>query len=294
MQRRATSIADAEVLTKDEFQQRAFFNVNEVDNGYLDMFGNWQKSPNMKTLVRDDGSYIQSVGKRYQFMSNEKLFNDSINVLTESGIEWEPKNLFLEGNGLRTIMVVKLPQFTIFKGDTKEEQVVELKIINPLDRINAIHSILGMLKLICTNGMKAFVKDFDMKVRHSGNIFEKVTKGLELYQNFQETVDYNKRKIEWMAETKGTRNGVANYIGNGEESLNGIFKGPRWAKKLQEKWEAEGSPTDLWSIYNIFTYIISHEFGHDYSKKLQAMDKLTDETSKWTRLMDVKSKGFSS
>lgn len=291
MQRIARSMSDATVLSKEEFEKQSFFNVFEVDNAYLDLHGEWQKSPNMKTLVREDGSYIQSVGKGYKWENNESVFNRTINALDSNGIEWQPRYSFIEKNGLRSVMEITLPQFELFSKDDKERSHTTLKIINPLDRLNAIAQILGTWRLVCTNGAVSFVQDFNMKIRHNGDIADKIEKGLELYQNFEETMKHNQARIEWMAESKGTRNAVAKYF-DAEEGLSTVLKGERWSKKLNEKWGNEHCPVDLWSIYNIFTYMISHEFGHDYTKKVASMEKLNAESMRWHRILEVKTKGF--
>lgn len=62
MQRQARSI-QKESITMQDFQSRAFFNVLETDAAYLDQYGNWQKSPDKKSLVRADNGVILLIQK---------------------------------------------------------------------------------------------------------------------------------------------------------------------------------------------------------------------------------------
>ena len=116
-------------ISIEEFTNKAFFNVLETDSAYLDQFGSWVKTPDKKVLVRDDGSYISTVGSNYSIVDNKKYFEGVINALGQADIQYEPKMVYIEGNGRRTTMVVKLPQFALYP-NTQEAQDFELRIRN--------------------------------------------------------------------------------------------------------------------------------------------------------------------
>lgn len=273
-------------ISYEEFASTAFFNVNETDAAYLDEFGLWHKTPDKKALIRDDGSYISTVGKNYSIIDNQEFFEGIIEALDEGGIEYVPKAVFSEGNGKRTSMIVTLPQYKMFEG-TSEVQDFELRIRNSFDTTLAADSILGFLRLICTNGMTSFTEDFRFRMTHKGNVMKKAEDAVEMYQNFNNTWDYNKEVIERMSVTHGDKKAVSDYIGDGEFTANNIFTGPRWAGKLLTKWQESGETTNFWNLYNIFTYILSHEYGNNYSSKVNRMQMLNREVKSWNKRFKV-------
>ena len=288
MRRRSATSLSKSYVDYDTFVEKSFFNVNEVDGFYMDLYGNMIKTPDKKVLVRDDGSYISTVGKNYSIVDNKHYFDGVISALTQSEIDYTPKQVHVECNGKRTIMVVELPQFDLFP-NTKETQKAELRIINSFDATLAADTILGFLRLICTNGMTAFDQQFRYKMVHKGDILLKAEQAIELYKNFENVWCMTKEQINKMGNSYGRKDAVAKYIGDGEVSLNSLFKGERWAKKLQEKWQQENEPVNLWDIYNIFTNILSHEYGHNYSSKLAKMEELNRESRKWNNIFEVSS-----
>jgi hypothetical protein len=285
LSRTATSITK-EAITIDAFKEKAFFQVYETPNAYLDQFGTWQKSPDKKSLIHSDGSYISTVGSNYSIVDNQHYFESVINALDDGGIHYVPKNVYVDAGGKRTTMVVTLPQFNLFP-HTSEAQDFELRIRNSFDTTLAADTILGFLRLICTNGMTAFDKSFEYRMIHKGNITSKAEGAIELYKQFNGVWTSTKEKIEVMADSFGNKKAVAKYIGDGEVSLNSMFKGERWAKRLQEEWQSQNETTNLWDIYNMMTHIISHNYGSNYSSKINKMEELNREVKKWDSIFEV-------
>lgn len=290
MQRQARSIIK-ESLSISDFMDQAFFNVYESDAAYMDSYGNWQKSPDKKALIREDGSYVSTVGKNYSIVDNRKYFEGVINALSQAEVQYEPKQVYVEGNGRRTTMVVKLPQFALYP-NTQEAQDFELRIRNSFDTTMAADTILGFLRLACTNGMTAFDAQFSYRMIHKGDVLLKAEQAIELYRDFEGTWQRNKAIIEQLGHSKGSKDAVRRYIGDGEVSLNSIFKGERWASKLQQKWYESNETTNLWDLYNMMTYIISHEYGHNYSSKVNKMQELNREVKAWNKLLEVSDATF--
>lgn len=288
--RQARSISK-DALTVDEFMNKAFFDIYETDAAYLDQYGNWEKITDKKSLVRSDGSYVSTVGKNYSIVDNRKYFEGVIGALSQAEVQYEPKQVYVEGNGRRTTMVVKLPQFALYP-NTQEAQDFELRIRNSFDTTMAADTILGFLRLICTNGMTAFDAQFSYRMIHKGDVLLKAEQAIELYRDFEGAWQRNKAIIEQLGHSKGSKDAVRRYIGDGEVSLNSIFKGERWASKLQQKWYESNETTNLWDLYNMMTYIISHEYGHNYSSKVNKMQELNREVKSWNRLLDVSDATF--
>lgn len=284
MRRTAVSLHQTS-LDINTFQEKAFFNVQERP-AYMwnELRNTFEPVPDKKVITKDDGSYISTVGKNYSIIDNKNYFDTIIENLSDGGVDYEPKAVWVEGNGKRTTMILKLPQFEMYSG-TSEAMDMELRIRNSLDTTLAADTVLGFLRLICTNGMSAFHADFEMKMRHKGDIEKKTKEAIELYKDFEGVYQQNKTQIEWLGNTKGDKDKVAAYIGDGEYSRQQVFQGERWARKLQKEWELTGQAINLWQLYNMFTEIISHRYGSNYSSKLQKMDLLNKEVKSWSRML---------
>lgn len=286
MRRTAISLKQ-EPMSLQTFEQEAFFQVEERPAFTLHN-GEYRLIPDRKVIVRkDDESYVSTVGKNYSIIDNKNYFDAIVNNLSEGGVDFQPLRVWEEGNGRRTTMILRLPQFKMYSGTT-EEMDMELRIRNSFDTTLAADTILGFLRLICTNGMTSFEKDFSMRMTHKGDIKTKTEDAIELYKNFQGIYDSNKYRIERLGNTEGSKERVASYIGDGLLSSQPIFTGDRWASKIKDEWDGIGQPTNLWSLYNMFTEIISHRYGSNFSSKVNMMDKLNKEVLKWDRLVDKK------
>ena len=285
MRRQATSLSK-EKVTQSEFESQAFFTVMETDALHYDLYGNLTKISDKKVLVKADGSYISTVGRNYSIVDNEKYFTGVITALQEGNVDYVPQRVYTEANGKRTTMIVKLPQFGMFL-NSPEQQDFELRIRNSFDATLAADTILGFLRLICTNGMTTYDQQFNYRMLHKGDIVTKAEDAIMLYKNFEGIWTRTKEQIEVMNDSFGNKRAVAKYIGDGEVTLNGMFKGERWAKNLLNKWQEEGEPTNLWNLYNMMTNIISHGYGHNYSSKLNKMQELNKEVKNWNNILEV-------
>lgn len=289
MRRSAVSLSKAQI-SQEAFEQAAFWSPIEVDSAYMDTFGNWVKSPDKKAILRaDTGEYISTVGRNYGIVDNRHYFEKVISALTEAEIQYKPMRVYDDGK--RTTMIVKLPSFSMFI-NTPEEQDFELRIRNSFDTTLSADTVLGLLRLICTNGMTTFDKSFEYRMVHKGDMIAKAEQAVMMYKNFQSVWQHTKDEITRLGETTATRQSVERYIGDGETSLNLLFKGERWAKKLQQKWQEENEPTNLWALYNMFTNIISHGYGSNFSSKQTKMVELNAEVKRWEKMFDFEKKNI--
>ena len=272
------------VLTEEGFRNKAFFNVHEVDAAY-NVNGQWVKSPDKKTLVRDDFTYVSTVGKNYSIVDNQKFFNTVIETLTEGQIQWVAKSVYVEGNGRRTNMVVSLPQFKMYQDGELID--MELRIRNSFDTTLAAVTQLGWLRLVCTNGMTTFNDTFKFSMRHKGDIASKAEEAINLYKGFDEVWKKDKEVIEWLGNSYGEKDKIKDYIGDGELTNNPILKGERWSKRLLNAWESKNCTSNLYDIYNIFTEAISHDYGKNYSGKITKLEALNKDVAVWNRRFNV-------
>lgn len=244
-----------------------------------------EKVENRKAVINaNTGKHISFVGKNYNFVQPSEHIPATLQALSKNDIEFVPRNLHVVGGGEAIIVVLDLPQFKLFKG-TEEEQTTQFIYKFFYNAKGADHGLFGLLRMICTNGAIAFDAQMEYKLRHSEQITQKAVQAINMYRDFDGVFKRTEETIERFAHTRGLKDRVADYIGDGEQSLSTVFKGERWAAKLLTKWQQEGEPTNWWDIYNMETNLISHELGSSYSSKLGYMHTLNKETAKWTQLL---------
>ncbi len=283
MRRAAVSLKNQD-LTFDQFKQKAFFDVEERPAYYRDRFGSMVSIPNKKTLVRaDTGDYLSTVGNNFQPITNENYFKAVMETMGDANIQAVPKQVWVEDNGT-TGMIVQMPQFQMFKG-TSEEQIPEARFYNYFNAMGKAQTILGSVRIICTNGMTAFESDFRFHISHKGNIEQKIEDAVKLYMDVDNVYKRTEDMITRLGNTNGDKDKVAAYIGNGEITGQPMLTGERWTKKIQEEWQAANETVNLWLLYNLFTEIFSHRYGSNYSSKQRKQVQLNKEVVKWEKIL---------
>lgn len=247
-----------------------------------------EKVPNRKSIINaNTGEHIAFVGKKFNYVQPAEHIPATLEALNKGGIEYVPRNLHVVEGGAMLVVVLDLPQYTLFR-NTKEEQTAQFLYKFFYNAKGCDHGMFGLLRMICTNGAIAFDAEMSYKLHHGQNIQEKAVEAIELYKDFDQVWATQNEKINWLAERKATRPAMERYIGDGENSLSTVFKGQRWAGKLLEKWQEEGQPVNAWDIYNMQTNLISHSLGSNYSTKLNYMAQLNREVKKWNQLLDLR------
>lgn len=271
-------------IAQETFNKAVDMRFFKTDNAYFGTDGLWHKSPDKVSIIDENGVYRSTVGTNYVIEQNRTLVDRVFEAFTDGNVDYKPLQFF--DNGTSFNMVVELPQFNIYTG-TGELQTAIVNINNGIDTFTAASIIEGLIRQVCTNGMMAFDSNFNYRMIHKGDMVKKASEAIELYKQFDGSFARTKQVIERLGNTTGKKSAIAKYVGDGEVSLNPIFKGERWAAKLLDKWQYEGEPTNLWDMYNIFTDLISHEYGNKYSSKLNKQKELNKEVSRWSNIFEV-------
>lgn len=291
MRRSAISLKDLKPYnTNDDFEaELQALRYDETDAySFNPVMNEIVKVPNRKSIINaNTGEHIAFVGKKFNYVQPAEHIPATLEALKKGGVEYVPRNLHVVENGAMLIVVLDLPQYTLFRGGV-EEQVAQFLYKFFYNAKGCDHGLFGILRSICTNGSIAFDAEMQYKLHHGQNIQRKAVEAIELYKSFDKIWATQQDKTSWLAERKGTKAQVARYIGDGENSLSTVFKGERWAKKLLERWQQENEPTNAWDIYNMETNLISHQLGSNYSTKLTYMAQLNREVSKWNQLLDLR------
>ena len=105
---------------------------------------------------------------RYGIVQNDDLLGRAESAFASRGITYD-RNVYSTDNGakMRAVYDLQGPQF-----ETKVPQVGDimgyrLTVQNSFDRTLRVSFALGLMRLVCTNGMQTMQKDVDMVSKHS-------------------------------------------------------------------------------------------------------------------------------
>ena len=126
------------------------------------------KTPIFANVRTDTNEILGTSTERYGVVQNEDLLGRAESAFNSRGINYE-RNVYATDNGakMRAVYDLQGPQF-----ETKVPQVGDimgyrLTVQNSYDRTLRVSFALGLMRLVCTNGMQTMQKDVDMGSKHS-------------------------------------------------------------------------------------------------------------------------------
>ena len=161
-------------------------------------------NPSGMKLTRrtDDGTVLGFTSDHYGLVNNKPLVEKAESAFEEAGLEWT-KRRFLVTNGLkkdslgarfRAIYDFENENMEIAtrREDRQVGDVMGMRLIvqNSFDRSLRLSFALGMVRLVCTNGMQTMERELDLTRKHSQKIdvdslitTEAVAQALEMFKN---------------------------------------------------------------------------------------------------------------
>jgi hypothetical protein len=262
--------------------------VYRISGGYNYMNGsrNFEPVPGFKGIINNNTNDLLSVmSKSYEPVSGAQVLDKFMELFQEAQVEVRPiKHHITRGKdgvmGRSEFMEVELPAYTLMP-NTPEEQKLRIVIPNSYDGTKQLKMMIMLYRLVCSNGMMGWKQDFSFSFKHRRGAIDRLGDALNLYLlNQLENVG---NIVNILANQRGTADNIMLYFDN-----NKILQGERWQEKLMGKWLIENQPTDLWGLYNVFTNLITHEYGRNFSSKLNKLDLLNLEVkTKWPRIMGI-------
>ena len=134
--------------------------LNRADGSPAPMFAN----------VRTDTNEILGYGtERYGIVQNSDLIATAEQAFASRGIEWSKRDVYTTDNGAKLRAVYDLSG-DMFKSDVPQVGDImgyRLTVQNSFDRSLRVSFAMGLLRLVCENGMQTMEKDIDMVSKHS-------------------------------------------------------------------------------------------------------------------------------
>ena len=126
------------------------------------------KTPIFANVRTDTNEILGTSTERYGVVQNEDLLGRAESAFNSRGINYE-RNVYATDNGAKMRAVYDL---TGDQFQTKVPQVGDimgyrLTVQNSFDRTLRVSFALGLMRLVCPNGMQTMQKDVDMVSKHS-------------------------------------------------------------------------------------------------------------------------------
>ena len=105
---------------------------------------------------------------RYGIVQNDDLLGRAESAFASRGINFE-RNVYATDNGakMRAVYDLQGPQFETQVPQVGDIMGYRLTVQNSFDRTLRVSFALGLMRLVCTNGMQTMQKDVDMVSKHS-------------------------------------------------------------------------------------------------------------------------------
>jgi len=220
---------------------------------------------NMRT---DTGEIVgRYVSKRYAVANNREIVGRGLDALRGAGLNPDTAEFnaygFNEGRSWRfewawKDQTIKVPQV----GD---ELGLRLSVSNSFDRSKKIAWALGMLRLVCSNGMTALNNAFHLSNKHNGGLnLDRMSGALgEALDNFQpEKVG---KDFQNLAEVEIDQQQGLHILQNFVEDVVGFSERSR--SRVSEIWNAPTYEADsgrnMYNLYNATTQYLTHDLNEN-------------------------------
>lgn len=207
---------------------------------------NYKPAKEYKAIVRSDSNRIISVMKdSYKLVPNKEVIMPLLEQLHNLDTNWiiDPSHSFSDDNRMR--LQVTFPDLKL--NDGRSDIALSLYLHNSYDGSESVRMFWGAIRSICSNGMVFGVL--------LSKYYRKHTAGLEIknlkhqLESTYDKIPVIKHRIEILQNTKVThriRRDVEDKLGSSV------------AKYIKAQEKTNKKAANLWILYNIITYYISH------------------------------------
>ena len=204
----------------------------------------------------DTNEVLGVVTERYEVLQNDALFDSAESVFKSVGFANYKRNVICTNNGARVRAIYDFPDFG-FKLNNGNDLTFRVKVQNSFDGSLKASFQVGLVRLICTNGLALNVASIGMTRKHTqqldanvisesfkrctnafvegGQFFNKMI-GIKVSQSEGDTILLNLEKQKVMSERM-------------REGILSIWTRPTYA---------EDSERNLFNLYNSVTQHLTH------------------------------------
>ena len=241
------------IETENERQTSRFDYTVEQTPLHLPNGGATRYFANVRT---DNNEVLGIVTERYEILQNNDFFNPVEELFQQEGFGNYKRKTVCTHGGARVRAIYDFADHGVKVGG--EDLMLRLKVQNSFDGSLRASFQVGMVRLICTNGMAVPVAAVGMTRKH--------TKALDVAV----VRDAFKRSVNAFSEAAPMFERLQNSAisqSDGKEILLGFEKAKvmseRMRESIQSVWESprykEDSNRSLWNLYNAVTQHLTHD-----------------------------------
>lgn len=213
---------------------------------YVDDDKTYKPTKHYKAIVREDNGKLVSIMKdSYQLVQNREVILPLLEQLHKLDTNWiiDPSHSFSDDNRMR--LQVTFPELKM--NDGRSDIALSLFLHNSYDGSEGVRMFWGAIRFICSNGMVF------------GNVlskyYRKHTSGLEIsnlkaqLESTYQKIPVIQHRIEMLQNTnvtKKTRREIEDHLGK------------HVIKYITEQEKQNKRAANLWVLYNIISYYVSH------------------------------------
>ena len=207
------------------------------------------------------------VSKRYAVANNREIVSRGADALRGAGLNPDTAqfNAYGFNNGRSWRFEWAWKDQTIKVPQVGDDLGLRLSVSNSFDRSKKIAWALGMLRLICANGMTTLNSAFHLSNKHNGGLnLGRMSGALgEALENF--SPEKAGKTFQELAESKITQDQGLHILQNFVQDVTGFSE--RTRSRVSEIWNAptheEDSDRNLYNLYNATTQYLSHDLNEN-------------------------------
>jgi hypothetical protein len=241
--------------------QTPLYTVRDEDN---------KKSGYLANVREDTGEVLGICTDRYALVQNSDLIDRAEAAFERKGLTDFEREVYVTDSGSKMRVNYDFKGHDIEIPEVGDTMGFRLTLQNSFDRSLRVSFALGMLRLVCTNGMQTLEKEFDMLKKHSAQLdLDKLltTEAIDSALNrFKESGDVFGR----LAMAKITQD-------EGKAALGNLLKKNVFSEKVREgianrfdnpTYEEDGKAGNERNLYQLYNAVTQH----------LTADNLTDST----------------
>jgi len=248
-----------------------------------DMFTQDGKKTGWKCTRRlDTGQVIAPVTKDYSICDNADVIDTSRNAFIAAGLDNYEENINICRDGAVMRAVYDFPEHTRqlkVKGKKVGDEVgLRLVVNNSFDRSRKVSFDLGMLRLVCTNGMTTMEKELSIAKKHSSKlsldfILEAVNKAVTKFDSLMKEGNIFDQMANYEIDQEKGLYILHNLVKNNtisevaREGIAGVWNNPRQ--------EDEGR--NIYNLLNASTDYLTHQVS---DSRFELANRVTQNVTK--------------
>ena len=246
-----------QAIQSDEYNfnvtQTPLYTVRDEDN---------KKSGWLANVREDTGEVLGICTDRYAVVQNADLIDRAEDAFARKGLTAFDRKVYVTDGGAKLRVNYDFKGETIKVPEVGDEMGFRLTLQNSFDRSLRVSFALGMLRLVCTNGMQTLEKEFDMLKKHSAQLdLDKLLTG--------EAIDNAMTSFRNSGDVFARLAGVKISQDEGKVALQNLLKKNVFSEKVREgiahrfdnptyseDGEA-GNERNLYQLYNATTQFLT-------------------------------------